>query len=51
MLWSGLCLLCEPLTAVDEGVIHIHRQYWEDIMVLGHIREPGDDNGEHCYGA
>ena len=56
MLWPGPCKLCEPYSTLlpvlpEEGFLRIHRQYREDITVLGQTREPGDDNREYRYAA
>ncbi len=36
---------------LEEGLLHIHRQYREDVTVLGQIREPGNANREYRYAA
>lgn len=36
---------------LDAGYLRIHRQYREEITVLGQLREPGDDNREFRYAA
>lgn len=36
---------------LDDGFLRIHRQYREDITMLGHAREPGVDNREFRYAA
>uniref|UniRef100_A0A668A4C7 P2X purinoreceptor 7 intracellular domain-containing protein n=1 Tax=Myripristis murdjan TaxID=586833 RepID=A0A668A4C7_9TELE len=36
---------------LTEGFLHIHRQYREDITVLGQASGPGDDNREYRYAA
>lgn len=36
---------------LEEGFLRIHRQFREDITVLGEIRKAGDDNREYRYAA
>ena len=36
---------------LEEGFLRIHRQYREELTVLGQVRGPGDDNREYRYAA
>ena len=56
MLWPVPCRLCNNNTALLPVLswkcfLCIHRRYWEDIMVFGQTRKPGDDNREYRYAA
>ncbi|XP_039670115.1 P2X purinoceptor 7-like [Perca fluviatilis] len=39
------------LYCLEDGYLRIHRQYRNDVLVIGEAREPGDENREFRYAA
>lgn len=39
------------LYCLEDGYLHIHRDYRNDVLVVGEVREPGDDNRQFRYAA